>query len=340
MRSRLALALASLLGVIAIASSAPTHVGAAQTEGTVGIRLLDAPTDRADDPRARLYIVDHLAPGTTINRRVEVQNNTNETQPVQLYAAAADVEGGDFNFGEGRTQNDLTSWTTVSPSSVTLEPGDRGVATVTIAVPSDATAGERYGVIWAELRAAPTAEEGIGAVNRVGIRMYVSIGPGGEPPTDFEIRDFQGRRAPDGSPVLEARIDNTGGRALDLSGQLRLTEGPGGLSAGPFDVEPGTTVGVGQSAPVRVTLDPALPFGPWLATLEMRSGTTTREASATISFPDELGGVSGPEVGGLPWALFIALLLLLLLLLWLLLLAWRRRKKDDDEEGPAVAATA
>ena len=332
MRSRLTLALAGLACVGALLGGALPQLGAAQVEGTVGIRLLDAPTSRAEDPRARLYVIDHLAPGTTIERRVEVSNDTNEPQDVTLYAAAAEVEDGEFNFGEGRAANDLTRWTTVTPSSLSLRPGEKGSATVKVAVPADAPPGEQYGVIWAEVRAPATDQRSLGAVNRVGIRMYVSIGPGGEPATDFEIRDITGHRGPDGRPVVEARIDNTGGRAIDLSGVLNLTNGPGGLSAGPFDANPGTTVGVGQTADLRAILNRAVPDGPWDAHIILISGTTEREATGRIHF----GG--GSTDAGPRWALFVALGLLMLLLLWLLILAWRRRKKKEEDEDEDVLA--
>ena len=331
MRSRLTLVLAGLVCAAGLLTGTLPHLGAAQAEGTVGIRLLDAPTARAEDPRARTYIIDHLAPGSTIQRRVEVSNDTDESQDVQLYAAAAAVENGEFNFGEGRAVNDLTRWTTVTPSTLNLAPGEDDTATVKLAVPSDAPPGEQYGVVWAEVRSPATSQQALGAVNRVGIRMYVSIGPGGEPPTDFEIRDITGYRGPDGRPVVEARIDNTGGRAIDLSGELNLTNGPGGLSAGPFDANPGTTVGVGQTAELRAVLDQAVPDGPWDAHIVLTSGTTEREATGRIHF----GG--GATDSAPRWPLWVALGFLLLLVLWLLILAWRRRKKKDEEDDDVLA---
>src|SRR5688572_30162225 len=53
--------------VIAVTAAAP--VGAEAT-GSIGIRLVDAPVTARDDPRAQIYIVDHLAPGTVITRRI------------------------------------------------------------------------------------------------------------------------------------------------------------------------------------------------------------------------------------------------------------------------------
>lgn len=342
MRRHLLTALAGLAAAVAAIGVTPV-AARAQAPETVGIRILDAPANRADDPRARLYIVDHLAPGTTINRRVEVSNDTTKAQTVQLYAAAADVVAGAFQFGEGRAANDLTRWTTVNPSSLSLAPKAKGVATVTIAVPAKATAGEQYGVVWAELNAPPPPGGGLGATNRVGVRIYLSVGPGGEPASDFEVTAVVGQRAADGSPVVAATVHNTGGRALDLSGELRLANGPGGLSAGPFSASVGATLGIGQTAPVVITLDKALPSGPWDAKVLLRSGTITREAAATISFPGEPAGTAGPApapagggrggvliAGGIGLGVLVAVVLLLVLR--------GRRRRVGDKEGPGPAA--
>src|SRR5437588_838222 len=152
----LAVASASVVAALPVLAQAPPE--------TVGIQLVDAPTNRANDPRAHQYIVDHVAPGTTITRRVEVSNATAARQVVQLYPAAAAIKDGSFEFGEGRAANDLTTWTTVDPTTVSPAGGAKSLATVKIAVPADASPGERYGVVWAELPAAVPAGGGVGAV--------------------------------------------------------------------------------------------------------------------------------------------------------------------------------
>ena len=172
--------------------------------------------------------------------------------------------------------------------------GAKILATVTIAVPADASPGERYGVVWAELPAAVPPGGGIAAVNRVGVRIYLSVGEGGEPASDFGIASFEARRDAEGSPLVAATVRNTGGRALDLSGDLKLTNGPGGLSAGPFEAKLGTTLGIGQTESVLVILDRAVPAGPWDARIVLRSGITEREATAKITFPAAAASSSEP----------------------------------------------
>jgi hypothetical protein len=60
------------------------------------MRLVDVPVSAGNDPRARLYIVDHLAPGTVIHRRVEVSNTTSSPTHILLYAAATGIANGSF----------------------------------------------------------------------------------------------------------------------------------------------------------------------------------------------------------------------------------------------------
>ena len=272
------------IGFVAVATGAP--VGAQEeSPGGIGLRLLDAPVSAKDDPRARLYIVDHLAPGTVIERRVEVTNTTDAPQEVVLYPAAASIDEGTFVGGPGRDRNDLSSWTSVTPGTATVAAAGKETALVRISVPDDAAPGEQYGVIWAEARSSQDRDGGVEQVSRVGIRLYVSVGPGGAPAADFEIEELTAGRSAEGDPTVSATVRNTGGRALDMKGTLQLTEGPGGLTAGPFPVDLGSTLAIDDSGSVQVVLDDRLPAGPWHAVLNLESGLTERSAEATLTFP-------------------------------------------------------
>jgi hypothetical protein len=247
-----------------------------------------------------VYVVDHLAPGSVIERRIEVSNTTGAPAEIDLYAAAATIDEGSFVGSADRTPNELSTWTTVTPGTADVPSGGKAVATVRIAVPSDAAPGEQYGVVWASASSAPGAG-GVTQVSRVGIRLYVSVGPGGAPPSDFTIDSLTAQRAPDGTPRLVAMVHNTGGRALDMNGELLLSDGPGGLSAGPFSATLGSTLSTGASEPVTVALDEQLPAGPWTAQITLKSGLVERTAEATVTFPDAGAGVAvgtGPQRPG------------------------------------------
>jgi hypothetical protein len=286
-RRTLVLAVLLLASLVAVAPFS----NAQQAPDSIGISLVDAPEERRDDPRAQTYIVDHLGQGATITRRVRVLSTIDQPTTVSLYVAAASLDNGQFVFGEGRAENDLTDWSTIDQPEVQVPPNGEIQATVTIAVPTDADNGERYGVIWAEL---PGSGGSANVVNRVGVRIYLSVGEGEEPVTDFTIETLTAARDEDGTPVVETTVTNTGGRAIDLAGNLMLANGPGSLNAGPFDVQIGTTLAPGDSAPARVLLDPSLPNGPWDATITIQSGRLVHTAEGKITFPEEAGEAAEP----------------------------------------------
>jgi hypothetical protein len=290
------------------AAAAPAAGARAVTDGSIGVQLLDVPLAAYADPRARLYIIDHLHPGTTIHRRIEISNTTASSMPIVTYPAAATISQGAFVGADAHTPNELSTWTSVLPGVSRIPSGGHAIATVTIAVPRNAPPGEQYGVVWAETRTPPPAGGGITRVSRVGIRLYLSIGPGGAPASEFTIDSLTGKRSPDGQPMVVASVHNTGGRALDMSGTLKLSSGPGGLSAGPFAANLGTTLAIGATEPITIMLDKQIPDGPWHALATLRSGLLKRSARATISFP-AMGAPSSPYLT----CLVIAGLVLLLL---------------------------
>ena len=295
------------LAVLAVAAGTTVPAAASPRLGPdvgLGIRLLDVPAEQAADSRARLYITDHLHPGATIHRRVEVSNASPNPLPVTLYPAAAAVADGQFILLPGHTANELSTWTSVTPTRADLPPGGRLRATVTIRVPADAASGERYAVVWAEALAVPTpATAAIRTVDRVGIRSYLSVGSGGEPAADLTIQTLDAGRDAVGHPLVTAQLLNTGGRALDLAGQLWLRHGPGGRTAGPFPTRQHSTIAPGQTAAMHLSLDPAVPAGAWTAYLTVRSGRLERTADARLTVPQTAATASPPlhaSAGGRP----------------------------------------
>jgi hypothetical protein len=68
----------------------------------------------------------------------------------------------------------------------------------------------------------------------------------------------------------------------------------------------GTTIGIGETGTVAVALDNSIPSGPWTAEMVLTSGSTTRTATAKITFPSAPATSSGPVAasaagGGADW---------------------------------------
>jgi hypothetical protein len=251
-----------------------------QASGSIGIRLIDLPADSSANPLAHTYIVDRLLPGATIRRQVEIINSTHAKAKVAIYPAAASLRHGKFGFAPSRTKNELSSWTSVSRTVLNLPAGSKTLDTLTINVPKKASSGERYAVIWAEVSAPATG--GVRLVNRVGIRMYLSIGPGGAPAAKFVIGRLTTKLSSTGQPLVVASIRNSGTRTIGISGTLTLTNGPGGVRTGPIRATLATALSPGESRPIVVRLDRHLPRGTWRAQLQLNSGPTQRVAVATI----------------------------------------------------------
>jgi hypothetical protein len=283
------LVLATLAGLIVPAGAL------ASDSGGIGVRLIHEPAINGN-PLATSYILDRLAPGTTIHRHIEVSNSTRSDARIAVYPAAASLSGGNFSFESGHSGNELSRWTTVDHSILHLPPGGTAAETVTIRVPRDASPGEHYAVVWAQV-SAPSRGDGVTLVNRVGVRIYLSVGHGGEPSANFAIGPPNATRSSTGQPLVVAQIRNSGGRTLDIGGYLMLKDGPGGLRAGPFPASVGAALSPGTSETAIVRLDRHLPRGPWRAELHLRGGSIQRVAAATISFsrvpPPTAGAPSG-----------------------------------------------
>jgi len=276
--------------VLAAATSAltrPALAAAGPGPASFGIRLVDVPSDEAGNPRALRYIIDHLHPGITIHRRVLVENLGPAAARITVYPDAATISGGSFTGDAGETRSDLTTWITTNEHTVALGPHANTMVTVTIRVPRDASSGERYGVIWAQETSRLRYRSGLAIteINRVGIRIYLSVGPGGAPPSNFVVTSLTATRSAHGQPVVITHIHNTGGRALDIGGYLKLSGGPGGLTAGPYKINDNITIAPGQSEPIETVLSQRLPNGPWLAQVDLVSGLTERRAEAAVQFP-------------------------------------------------------
>jgi hypothetical protein len=327
-----AFTLAAAVLTVAAAALTTTLAGSAQavtkpTPPVFGIRLVDVPVDAANNPRAYRYIIDHLNPGTTIHRRVQIANLSPWAARITLYPDAAIIRDGSFVGDSGEARSYLTTWITLSQHTVSLAPQARAMVTVTIQVPRTASTGNLYGVIWAQETSLGKGSGGVNIlqVNRVGVRIYLNVGPGGPPPVNFDITSIRGTRSARGQFMVVAQVNNTGGQAIDAVGTLKLTDGPGGLSAGPYK-ESAVTLAPGQSEPIKVVLGKQMPNGSWRAQIDMTSGITQRSAAATIDFYP-----ARPNHR----YLILAVIMLIVLLLLAGLAVWRIRR--NRRSSPATS---
>jgi hypothetical protein len=283
-------AVTAAAGMIIPAAAGAAAANAITVPSSFGTRLASVPASEANDPRALEYIIGNLTPGTVIRRRILIANDEPHRSHFTVYPDAAHISNGTFNGDTGQTTNELTTWISIQHRRVTMRPHSSVKDLVTIRVPRVATRGEHYGVVWVQQVGHAATGHGVtvAEVNRVGIRIYLAIGQGGTLPTRFKITKIAGHRSAAGQQVLTARIRNTGGLAVDLSGTARLSAGPGGISAGPFGVRKVVTLAPGQSGTLTFPVPSRLPSGPWRARVTAVSGLNKATASATIDFSGHL----------------------------------------------------
>ncbi|PVW04789.1 hypothetical protein DEA06_08420 [Microbacterium sp. Gd 4-13] len=323
------IAAVALLGALLVGAPSPTPTPIADGSGGsgIGIQLLDIPVDAQDDSRARTNIVDNVAPGTTIQRRVTISNFDGGEQQASVSAAASTVVDGAFTPDDAHP-NELVSWISVDHPTLTLPARSAADVTVTIAVPADAPEGEQYATVWAQADAGRQTASGVTIVNRSGIRVYLSVGAGNGPASDFAIEGVTASTGPDGVPQIDAVVHNTGGRAIDVKGSVALRDGPGMTSAGPFDLGTATTILPGATHTVSIPLAAGLSAGPWTAALTLRSGLTERTETATVAFP--VAEADAPVPAPQLWSAVLvagAGLVALSALVWALVLLRRRSSR-------------
>jgi hypothetical protein len=330
-----------LASAVALASGVPGPMaGPAQASdrpapASIGVRLEPVPGSQPANPQDRSYIVQYMKIGTRIRRVITVSNTSSSTRRISVYAGAASVMHGRFAFGPSAAPNELTTWTRLSKHFLVLKPNTADSVTVTVTVPRDASPGQRFGVIWAQITA---ASKGITLVNRVGIRMYIAVGKGGPPPPAFAITSMTAIRDRSGTPTVVAQVRNIGIVALDLTGTLRLFRGPGGTSAGPMPVSSNVTLPAGKAILLDAIVSRKLPLGPWHAVMTLAAGQLRRTARATLTFPARRSASAG-LAGWLPSA-GIALTTVLLGIAAYVVLGSRRRVRAAQPPRHSSPPTA
>jgi hypothetical protein len=333
--SAIMLALAASISSIlspAASAAAPDRLSAATgSPGSFGVRLVDVPVSEEDNPRALRYIIDYLPTGTVIHRRILILNQEPRTARFSVYPDAARITRGLFAGYGGATRSELTGWISVRHPEVTLAAGASVMDMITIKVPRGAVRGEHYGVIWvqqaARARAAPSfGAFGVTEVSRVGVRVYLAVGRGGAPPTRFDIASIAGHRSASGRLVIVAHVNNTGGRAVDLNGSVRLTDGPGHTSSAPIPAQRIVTLAPGHSWNMTFAAPKSLPDGSWRATVTLVSGLSEAKATATIQVTPIVAAQASLSAMQWIWLILGGLVLLLVVVMGWYALQHRRRR--------------
>jgi hypothetical protein len=316
MSGRAAVVLAGVLLVVGVLAH-PAEAEAGPPAG-IGLRLADGPIDAAGGLATDR--ISHVLPaGGSEQWTVEVVNSGPEPRVIPLTVGAAELVDGQFRPADGAAGAELPDWVTIDPSSPLVPGGGRVQATVTVDVPDDATDGDHAAAVWASA----TSHGPVTQVHRVGLRALITVADG-VPAAGFAISDITVEPAGEGHASIAVEVANTGGRMVEVAGELSLEDGPGGVSAGELRLLP-TSIAMGTSEVLRAPVDPDLPTGRWTVDVRIVGDGLSDESSTTLML-----GSQPAEADGEGRAAVIALAVLLLLLTVVALLLARRGSEDED----------
>ncbi|AOX66286.1 hypothetical protein BJK06_11440 [Curtobacterium sp. BH-2-1-1] len=319
---------------------APAGVAAAGTgsspEPGIGVQLLPGAEATDRSPTSR-YIRDTLRPGQTVERTIRVTNASDTERAVSMTTTAAGITDGAFRI-DTAPRSELTDWIGLDPASVDVPARSSALVRVRIAVPPDATGGERYAVVWAATASERPDGTGLRMVSRVGVRSYVAVSGPAALRTAFRVSEPRVGPSGDERTVL-ADVRNTGERAVDLTGTLVLADGPAGAVLPSITGDRPRTLAPGQRAALTFTVPAAVAPGTWLARIAVTDGVTTERTAGSIALPsaspraatriDRASG-SHPSVGLVP----VLLVLLVLASATVTALALRRRRSTTAPTPP------
>jgi hypothetical protein len=137
---------------------------------------------RPDNPRTQSIFIYELKPGGQASDAIKVQNNTQDSQDISLYAVDSIVSS-DGSFGCAQNadpRKEVGSWIQLSQDSVTLAPNSTMTVPFTIAVPADrsVSVGEHDGCIaiqTAAQTAKPSNQSGVLLSFRTATRVVVTV---------------------------------------------------------------------------------------------------------------------------------------------------------------------
>ncbi len=221
-------------------------------------------------------------PGKTITVNAKIRNKSNESLPIQVHIedfTASGKEGQIALTNEG--QYSLINWTTLSPASFTLKPGQEQEVTATIHVPQKA-AGGRYGsFVFGVVPAG--AKPGTAALAQEIASLFL-VRISGTVNEQLRLIGFNAPKFSEFGPIpFDMTFKNTGNVHVKTFGLVNVTN--------MFDqkvadiVVSGTNVFPGGTRIIRTTLNNKFLIGTYHATAIMYYGSVKNQTlTASVGF--------------------------------------------------------
>lgn len=288
---------------LAVAVAAPLPASGAET-AEFSLRP-DRPASA--EARDRSYVVRTVQPGDEFTDRLLAVNLTDA--PLELDVAPVDATiTADGQFAPGATAEADGRWVAVAPNRVRVPARGTMPVDVRIRVPADAAAGDHIAAVVAQKAGGPTGSGNVRLVQRVGVRVYLTVQSSGESSRtgglvrSFEIKDLRWTHG-----TFEIDVQNTGDLLVEPLGTLTISRG--GLDA-TTDVPVLGTVPPHELRTFKVPSPRQLEPGNYDARIRLRLVQGGGEQEKTLAFTVD-GAVKaaddadGKKRRGLPWWLIV-----------------------------------
>lgn len=289
------------------------------------------------------FVYDNITPGSRIRSYVAVTNYSKVPVTFVVYAedAVNTTTGGFDVLRQGQKSTGVGAWITLARSTITVPAGTNDNIPFTLQIPTNATPGDHYGGIVAQVTTGTTNTKGDKFLvnRRVGARVYLRVVGHLHPSLTIENLSlgYGGTVNPVGSGTVTVTyvVKNTGNMALAASQLVTVTSLFGTLAS--TTPRPIVNLVPGQSQDVKVTLDGVPPAGPIRANVALVP--TVPRGTTTLPNPKlepPLAAIRrSAGTWAWPWSQLV-LLVLFVALLWLWGTRGRRRKKK--QQAALVAA--
>lgn len=275
--------LAALFAALAVGLLAPGDSARAAENGEFSLR----PVRPADTPdRERSYVVRTVAPGASFDDRLEARNPTDS--PLDLVVEPVDAAvTPDGSFAPGTTTTAEGGWLRVTPDRLRVPARGSVRVALRVVVPADAAPGDHIAAVVVRKAEAPSGS-GVQVVNRVGVRVYLTVTPPAAP-APRRAFEFRGLRWT-GNRTFEADVANVGDLLVEPLGTLTIARGDFDTTV---DVPVLGTVPPGQVLTLPVRANGALEPGTYEARLRLRLVQGGSEQEQRVTFTE--AGTPAPE---------------------------------------------
>jgi hypothetical protein len=282
------------------------------------------------------FIFSNVTPGSRFKSYVGVTNYSAFPVTFSVYAAdGVNTPNGGFDvLNQGKKSVGIGAWTKLAKTEITIPAGTEDSIPFVMSVPTNATPGDHFGGIVAQVSTASQGKSGEKFLlnRRVGTRIYLRVAGHLDPALSVEHVgvDYHGTINPveSGTATVSYTVSNTGNVALATPQVISITSLFGTLTTvnghSIFALLPGQT---DHFTVVVKKIPPAGPITAHVTLVPQEPKGTTTPPIIKLEPPAVVKAASG-STWAWPWPQLI-LFVLLVVVIWLWATRGKRRKKKQ-----------